>query len=110
MIFYDNKIQGDLDGLFGFYRHRARLAKINALSRILQEFNEDSFNVVSFRQAVESFRSDDINAALFGGSQTKALIYKLEVYSRQAIALSLVNAKGQIEVVAEVPDNINHAL
>ncbi|MBA2650525.1 MAG: hypothetical protein H0U75_13215 [Legionella sp.] len=92
-----DKIEGDLNGCCGFYRSKARQAKITALTNILKHFDSRSFDVDGFRCALSSYRSKDIFASI-GKSKTKELIDELDTFSQHATHYMLTNDVGAIEV------------
>ena len=93
------KIQADLQGCLGFYRHRERYAKIGALQQILSFFDERQFNAEGFKAAVGHYRTRDVSASM-GKSKTKQLIDELERFGQQAKHLMLTNVDGRVALPA----------
>lgn len=89
------KIQGELSGSFGFYRHREKHAKIDALTQIMGFFGANQFNVDGFQAAILHYRTTDVSASI-GTSKTKQLIDDLERFGQQAKHLMLTDAEGRI--------------
>ncbi|WED41937.1 glycosyltransferase family 88 protein [Legionella cardiaca] len=90
------KIEADLEGCFGFYRHNQRHKKIDALRGLLTYFSEDmkSFDVKKFKSELEQYRSEDIFASI-GKSKTKELIDDLTLLSQQAKFYNLADEEGK---------------
>ena len=83
------KIQNDLRGCFGFYRHDARHEKIAALRSLFSHFKEDDhFDLEGFDKCMQQCHTSGVEAAL-GRSATKALVTRCENYIEQAIKLNL---------------------
>ncbi len=95
------KIQADLDGCFGFYRHRERHAKIHALQSIIGHFQEHSFDVSAFNVALKTYRTKDISASI-GKSKTKELIDELELFGQQAKHYMVTDEYGRV-VARQLP-------
>lgn len=91
------KIQADLEGCFGFYRHRERHAKIHALQSIIGHFEECSFDVSAFHVALSNYRAKDISASI-GKSKTKELIDELELFGQQAKHYMLTDEHGRVKI------------
>ena len=96
------KIQADLKGCLGFYRHKARGAKIEALQAILQHFDERTFNVTAFKAAIASYRTTDVSASI-GKSKTKKLIDELERFAQQAEDYLVTDAEGRVTLPPTPP-------
>ena len=89
------KIQHDLTGCFGFYRHHQRQAKIKALRGMLTHFHEGHFDTKAFRKALLNYQSDAVFASI-GKSETKALCDDLIRISKQATIFSVSNQDGAV--------------
>jgi len=92
------KIQADLEGCFGFYRHRERHAKIHALQSIIGHFEERLFDVSAFHIALNNYRTKDISASI-GKSKTKELIDELELFGQRAKHYMLTDEHGRVEIL-----------
>lgn len=92
-----DKIEADLVNCFGFYRNRARHAKVDALKAILKHFNGQGFDGKGFNDALENYRSKDISASM-GRSKTKELIDELEFFGKLAKHLMLTDEQGIVNM------------
>ncbi|KTD45915.1 putative glucosyltransferase Lgt1 [Legionella rubrilucens] len=93
------KIETDLIGCFGFYRHKERHAKIGALKSIAEKFKGHSFDAGAFRAAVTNYRTQDVSASL-GKSKTKALIDELERLSQRANHYMLTDKDEKVHMAS----------
>lgn len=92
-----NKIEAQVNGLFGFYRKESRAAKIQIMYQILACFETapKNFNVRAFRSIMSEMNQnkDLVYAGLFS-SHTQELIEQLEKTCHEAVVFGLTNNRN----------------
>ncbi|MBA4695902.1 MAG: hypothetical protein H2069_00765 [Legionella sp.] len=92
------KIQTDLKGIFGFYRHNDRNAKIKMLQEILGYFKHSCFDLRGFKTTLANYHSKNVSASM-RDSKTKQLIDELDRFSQCANDYLLTNEQGKVEIL-----------